>query len=150
MEAYSSAEAGMYLMPKSWLSKGDAKERPGARQLEGRSKEGRRWEEEGKSKDDEEAPPTPLSLTLVVIDYATQYPGAMPLRTASAEGVAQELAVLFTRVGGVKQIVTDQGTVFMGKTLQALSQLVEVQMLHTTVYHPQTNGLVGRFNGTLK
>lgn len=59
MEAYSSAEAGMYLMPKSWLSKGDAKERPGARQLEGRSKDGRRWEEEGKSKDDEEAPPTP-------------------------------------------------------------------------------------------
>lgn len=53
---------------------------------------------------------------LVVIDYATRYLEAMPLHTASAEAVAHELAILFARVD--KQIVTDQGTVFMGKTIR--------------------------------
>lgn len=55
---------------------------------------------------------------------------------------SQELATLFSRVGFPKQIMTDQGTVFMGKMLKALAQLVGLQTLHTTVYHPQTNGLV--------
>lgn len=49
-----------------------------------------------------------------------------------------------------KQIVNDQGTGFIGKTLKALAQLVVLQALHTTIYHPQTNGLVDCFNGTLK
>lgn len=87
---------------------------------------------------------------LVVVDYATQHPEAMPLRTAMATAVAYELATLFTRVGFPKQIVTDQGTMFVGNTLKTLAQLVGLQALQTTVYHPQTNGLVECFNGTLK
>lgn len=38
----------------------------------------------------------------------------------------------------------------MGKTLKALAQVIGIQALHTSVCHPQTNGLVQRFNGTLK
>lgn len=38
----------------------------------------------------------------------------------------------------------------MGKMLKVLNQLVGLQALHTTMYHPQTNGLVECFNGTLK
>lgn len=87
---------------------------------------------------------------LVVTDYTTRYPEAMSLRAATALAVAQELATLFTRVGFPKQIITDPGTVFMGKTLKTLAQLIGLQALHTTVYHPQTNGLVECFNGTLK
>lgn len=87
---------------------------------------------------------------LVVMDYTTRYPEAMPLRAATAKAVAQEVAVLFTRVGFPKQIITDKGMVFMGKTLKALAQMVELQMLHTTVYYPQTNGLVQRFNRMFK
>lgn len=86
----------------------------------------------------------------MVVDYAARYPKAISLRAATALAVAQELATLFTRVGFPKQLVTDQSTVFMGKTLKALAQLVGMQALHTTVYHPQTNGLVERLNGTLK
>lgn len=51
---------------------------------------------------------------LVVIDYATHYHEAMPLRSATAEAIAQELSVLFTLFGFPKEIVTDQGTIFMG------------------------------------
>lgn len=66
----------------------------------------------------------------------------MPLRAAPAPAVAQELATLFTRVGYPKQIITNRGSVFMGKTLKALAQLVGLQALQTTVYHLQTYGLV--------
>ena len=36
---------------------------------------------------------------LVIVDYATRYPEAIPLRTAAAKGIAQELFHLFSRVG---------------------------------------------------
>lgn len=55
--------------------------------------------------------------------------------------------MLFTHVGFPKQIVSDQGTTFVGKTQRLL---VGMQAFHTTVYHPQTNGLVELFNETLK
>lgn len=85
-----------------------------------------------------------------MVDYATCYPKAMPLRDAKASTVARQLATLFTRVGFPKQVITGQGMAFMGKTLKALWRLVGFQPLRTSVYHPQTNRLVQRFNSTLK
>lgn len=75
-----------------------------------------------------------------------RYPKAMLLRVVA---VAHELAMLFTWVGFPNQIVTDQGSIIMGKILNALAQLVGLHALHTTMYHPQMNGLVESFNGIL-
>ena len=36
---------------------------------------------------------------LVLVDYATRYPEALPLRAATAKAVAKELMLLFSRVG---------------------------------------------------
>ena len=36
---------------------------------------------------------------LVLVDYATRYPEALPLRAATAKAVARELMLLFSRVG---------------------------------------------------
>lgn len=88
--------------------------------------------------------------TLAIVDYTTQYPKAMPLRNIRAETMAWELALLLSRVGFPKQVVTDQGTSFMSKTLQALWKYVRVQPLHASVYYPQTNGVIEWFNLTLK
>lgn len=46
---------------------------------------------------------------LVVVDYATQYPEATPLRNMQAETVAKELAQIFMKTRIPKQVVTDQG-----------------------------------------
>ena len=43
---------------------------------------------------------------LVLIDYATRYPEAIPLKSIEAEVVAEELMVMFTRLGIPKQILT--------------------------------------------
>ena len=87
---------------------------------------------------------------LVICDYGTRYPEAIPMKTVDAEAVAEELLKLFTRVGIPKEILTDQGTNFTSQLLAELYRLLRVNALRTTPYHPQTDGLVERFNGTLK
>uniref|UniRef100_A0AAQ4RLE8 Gypsy retrotransposon integrase-like protein 1 n=1 Tax=Gasterosteus aculeatus aculeatus TaxID=481459 RepID=A0AAQ4RLE8_GASAC len=50
---------------------------------------------------------------LVLMDSATRYPEAVPLRNISAKSVAQALFQVISRVGIPKEILTDQGTLFM-------------------------------------
>nr|XP_015210947.1 PREDICTED: uncharacterized protein LOC107078390 [Lepisosteus oculatus] len=87
---------------------------------------------------------------LVIVDYATRYPEAIPLRAATAKNIARELVQLFALVGIPKEILTDQGTPFMSKVMRDLCKLLGIQQIRTSVYHPQTDGLVERFNKTLK
>lgn len=54
------------------------------------------------------------------------------------------------RVGILKEIPTDQGTPFISRLMNNLCRLLKIQQLRTSVYHPQTDGLVKRFNQTLK
>ncbi|KAL2076471.1 hypothetical protein ACEWY4_027935 [Coilia grayii] len=87
---------------------------------------------------------------LVLVDYATRYPEAVPLRKANAKQIARELFLFSTRVGLPKEILTDQGSPFMAQVTRQLCTLLHVKQVQTSVYHPQTDGLVERFNQTLK
>ncbi len=87
---------------------------------------------------------------LVVCDYATRYPEAFPLRKVSARPIAQALLQLFSRVGIPQEVLTDQGTAFLSKTLKQVYSLLGIKGIRTTPYHPQTDGLVERYNQTLK
>ena len=55
---------------------------------------------------------------LVLVDYATRYPEALPLRAATAKAVAKELLLLFSRVGIDREILTDQGSCFMSRVIK--------------------------------
>ena len=55
---------------------------------------------------------------LVICDYATRYPEAVPLRTTDAHKVAEELIVFFSRMGIPREILSDQGTNFMSQLLK--------------------------------
>ncbi|XP_075141564.1 uncharacterized protein LOC142217269 [Leptodactylus fuscus] len=87
---------------------------------------------------------------LTVVDYATRYPEAVALSSTRADVVAKALVGIFSRVGFPREMLTDQGTQFMSALMQGLCKVTEVQHLVTSPYHPQTNGLCERFNGTLK
>jgi transposase InsO family protein len=87
---------------------------------------------------------------LVLVDVATRYPEAVPLKSTTTEAVAEALLGIFTRTGFPDEILSDLGTQFTSDVMREVMRLISVSQLHTTPYHPQTNGLCERFNGTLK
>ena len=87
---------------------------------------------------------------LVVCDYATRFPEAFPLRSITTPKVISALVPLFSRVGIPEEILTDQGTNFVSRLMKRLHRQLGIKALKTTPYHPQADGLVKRFNQTLK
>ena len=87
---------------------------------------------------------------LTICDYATRYPEAFVLPSVEAPRVAKELIKLFSHVGIPDEILTDQGTNFMSTMIEEIYRLLHIKRIRTTPYHPQTDGLVERFNSTLK
>ena len=87
---------------------------------------------------------------LTLVDYATRYPEVVPLKGTETERVAEALVSMFSRVGVPREILTDLGTQFTSGLMKEVSRLLSMKQLTTTPYHPQCNGLVEKFNGTLK
>ena len=87
---------------------------------------------------------------LTIIDYATRYPEAIPLPSIEAERVAEALVSVFTRVGIPREMLTDQGSQFTSEVMKHVSKLLSIKQVTTSPYHPIANGLVERFNGSLK
>jgi len=87
---------------------------------------------------------------LVLVDYATRYPESVPLSNISAKIVSQAPVQVISRVGIPKEILSDQGTQFMSRTLRELYGFLGIKSIGTSVYHPQTDGLVEHLKKTLK
>ncbi|XP_044133676.1 uncharacterized protein LOC122926366, partial [Bufo gargarizans] len=87
---------------------------------------------------------------LTIVDYATRYPEAVALSNIQAETVAEALVKVFSRVGFPKEVLSDQGTQFTAEVTQQIWKTCGVKSLTSSPYHPQTNSLCERFNGTLK
>ena len=87
---------------------------------------------------------------LTLVDYASRYPEAVVLKNVEIETVAEALVSIFARVGIPTEVLSDQGGQFMSGVMKEVRRLLSFRQLTTTPYHPQCNGLVERFNGTLK
>ena len=87
---------------------------------------------------------------LTIVDYGKRYPEAVPLKGIEAERVAEALWDIWTRTGIPREVLTDRGTQFMSDVTQQVNLLLSIKGMATTPYHAQCNGLVERFNGTLK
>ena len=87
---------------------------------------------------------------LTVVDYATRYPEAVPLTGIDTEKVAEALLSIYSRVGFPEEVLSDLGSQFTSAMMREVSRLISVRQLTTSPYHPICNGLVERFNGTLK
>ena len=88
---------------------------------------------------------------LVVMDYFTKWAEAYALPDQQAKTVARVLVTQFVcRYGVPNQIHSDQGSNFESKLFSSLCKLLEIDKTRTTAYHPQSDGLVERFNRTLQ
>ena len=87
---------------------------------------------------------------LLICDYATRYPEAVPLSDQKAHTVAQALITVFARVGLPREIIHDRGTNFMSHVVTDMCTKLGISKIPATPYHQQTNGLTERFIGTMK
>jgi hypothetical protein len=87
---------------------------------------------------------------IVAIDYLTKWPEARPVPQATAEETIKFIyEEIICHHGCPQKILTDRGTHFNNQLVDGLMNYFEIKHLLSTPYHPQTNGLVERFNRTL-
>ena len=87
---------------------------------------------------------------LTLVDTATRWPEAKPLKKIDAEEIQEALLGMFTTMGLPDEILSDNGTQFRCDLMAQVCKLMGITQRFSTPLHPQSNGMVERFNGTLK
>ena len=87
---------------------------------------------------------------VVFIDYLTKWLEVF----ATSDQTALTIAKLFVEQivcqhGVPAQLLSDRGAAFLSHLLMEICELLGVEKLNTTAYHPQMDGLAERFNRTL-
>ncbi|CAF3410479.1 unnamed protein product [Rotaria sp. Silwood2] len=86
---------------------------------------------------------------LCITDYFTRGINAIALPDCSAQTTAQTIFNEYIcRYGVPKSILSDQGTHFNNQLMDSMAKLIGYNNIYSTVYHPQSNGMVKRFNAT--
>ena len=87
---------------------------------------------------------------LVITDHFTRYALAYASKIQTAQATARILWDNFIcHYGFPEQFMSDQVRNFESDLIQELCKIAAVKKLHTTPYHPQSNGQCERFNSTL-
>ena len=88
---------------------------------------------------------------LILGDYFTKWVEAYPLENQQAETVAEVIVKEFvSRFGVPFQLHSDQGRNFEAELFQKMCELLGIEKTRTTALHPQSDGMVERFNRTLE
>lgn len=91
------------------------------------------------------------SYCLTAIDRFTRWPEAWPMKTITAEEVADNLFKgWIARFGLPFTITTDQGRQFESNLFKRLLELGAIDRNRSSSYHPQSNGMVERSHRQLK
>ena len=87
---------------------------------------------------------------LTVIDMATRYPIAMPLKRVDVQTTCDKLLEVFASYGAPEEVVHDNGGNFTAQLMKKVMETLGIHQIVTSPYHPEANGMVERLNGTLK
>ena len=87
---------------------------------------------------------------LTIMDLSTRYPEATPLKQATSTAVIDAMLEFFYRIGYPVKILTDNSTNFTSKLMSEVCKRLRIERIHTSPYHPQTNGALERWHATLK
>ncbi|GFT41489.1 retrovirus-related Pol polyprotein from transposon 412 [Trichonephila clavipes] len=88
---------------------------------------------------------------LVVVDYFTKWPETYPISDQKASTVAEVLVQQWiSRFGVLLQLHSDQGRKFDSAVSKRLCEIHAIDKTRTTALHPQSDGMVERFNRTIR
>lgn len=99
--------------------------------------------------------PFPLSIAgnryvVVFTEYLTRWPEAFAVPSIDAATIARLLVNhIVTTHGAPRTLLSDRGSNFLSALVRSVCDLLNTKKVNTTAYHPQTDGLVERFNHTL-
>ena len=87
---------------------------------------------------------------VVFMDYLTKWPEVFPTKDQTAPTVTKLLVEeIISRHGVPSELLSDRGSSFLSGLMKEIYSAMGIHKVNTTAYHPQTNGLVERFNRTL-
>eukprot|EP00253_Pinus_taeda_P021919 PITA_21919 len=87
---------------------------------------------------------------LAATDYFTKWIEAIPTKNANHQVVIKFFNEnIFTRFGCPSKLVTDNGAAFKAKELVDMTESMGIQVVHSTSYYPQGNGLSESSNKSL-
>ena len=87
---------------------------------------------------------------MVFVDYLTKWPKVFATRDQMALTIAKLFVEhVVSRHGVPAQLLSDWGASFLSQLVKEVCKFLGVERVNTTAYHPQTDGLVERFNRTL-
>ncbi|CAF1632626.1 unnamed protein product [Rotaria sordida] len=86
---------------------------------------------------------------LCLTDYFTRWVVAAAVPDSSAQTTAEALFNEYICKYGVPAVIlSDQGTHFHNQLMEAMSKLIGYNHTYSITYHPQSNGMIERFNAT--
>ena len=71
---------------------------------------------------------------LTIMDFSSRYPEAGPL----------------SRFGLLRKLLSDRGTNFTAMLIKEVIKCLGIDHIQASPYHPETNGMLERWHGTLK
>ena len=88
---------------------------------------------------------------MVVGDYFTRWTECYPIPDQKAQTVASKIVEEFVaRFGVPLGLHSDQGRDFESAVFKEVCSLLGLRKTRTTPYHPRSDGIVERFNGTME
>ena len=88
---------------------------------------------------------------LTIIDRFSRWPKAVPLTNIEAPTVCRAFVDQWiSHYGAPETLTTDQGNQLESQLFVELLQLIGCNCIHTTAYHPASNGMIERWHRSLK
>lgn len=86
---------------------------------------------------------------LVIQDYLSKFPYAIPIKSKRGEEIARGFWEFISIFGPPGEVVSDKGKEFVNWIVESMCETCKITKTLTSAYHPQTNGMVEKFNQVL-
>ena len=87
---------------------------------------------------------------VVFCDAFTRWSEAFPVPSIDAPTIARLLVdEILCRHGAPRTLLSDRGSNFLSVLIKEVCKLINTRKINTSAYHPQSEGMVERFNNTL-
>lgn len=87
---------------------------------------------------------------ITLVDYHSKWPEAAAVHNVTTASVIDFLRSIFAREGLPEEITTDNGPQFTSREFAEFLKMHGIRHVKSSLYHPQSNGQVERFNRVLK